>query len=339
MVGTFNLNFQYNIVWKLKGKKTMNVTAKLIVSPGAVFQEIVTIKLEDIYIPKTDVGGNNNPARYTLDIGNVNALAESLRNAGQDLSLPLPVVEKLPKPLKIDGKIYTYRLVCGAHRCAAGTQVGLEVMVFSVYQFESDSARLRFQLVENNHAPSKGATAQDLCNALTYGVFKGFIQNDEESMREYLRSMDKIHGNTINKAIQMAIRDTGGYQDYHIYTPEDIENFVKKHNYVMGGKRDKIRDQAGWTVKEGYEYEYLMNAIKKFSTEQLESYFICHTKSPTERNSLDDKREGMLEEFNVLEKALVKVFDYYKENKSFPWRVEGFLPQDNNRGEREIVTA
>ena len=96
-----------------------NVTAKLLASIGSVFQENVTIKLEDIYVPKSDVTGNNNPSRYTIDIGNVNGIADSFRNGGQDLSLTLPVVEKLPKPLKIDGKIHTYRLVCGAHRVAA----------------------------------------------------------------------------------------------------------------------------------------------------------------------------------------------------------------------------
>jgi len=315
-----------------------NVTAKLLASTGSVFQENVTIKLEDIYVPKSDVTGNNNPSRYTIDIGNVNGIADSFRNGGQDLSLTLPVVEKLPKPLKIDGKINTYRLVCGAHRVAAGKQVKFEEMVFSVYKFDSDNARLKFQLLENNHAPSKSATAQDLCNALTYAVFKGFIQNDEESMREYLGGMDKIHGNTINKAIQMAIRDTGGYQDYHIYTPEDIADFTKKHDYSLGGKKDKNREEAGWTVKEGYEYEYIMNAVKKYSTEGLESYFICHTKSPTERHSLDDKRDGMAEQFESLERSLVKVFEYHQEHGSFPWRIEGFLPQDNNRSERELVT-
>lgn len=317
----------------------MNITAKLLASPGAKYVETVSVNLLDIYVPKSDVTGNNNPARFVTDMGNVNGIAESLRNSGQDLSLTLPVIEKLPKPLKIDGKIYTYRLVCGAHRIAAANIVGLEEMVFTVYEFESDDARLRFQLLENNHAPSKSATAQDLCNALTYGVYKGFIKNDEESMREYLSSMNKIHGNTINKAIQMAIRDTGGYQDYHIYTPKDIEDFTKTKGYTMSGKKDKLRGEAGWTVKEGYEYEYIMNAIKKYSSDDLESYFICHTKSPTERNSLDDKRDGMVEEFEYLEKALVKVFDYYKENNTFPWRIEGFLPQDNNRSEREIISV
>jgi len=314
-----------------------NITAPLLTSPGASFVTYAPVALDEIYISKTDTGGTNNPARFVIDMGNVNLLGSSFRTCGQDLSCPLPVVEKLPVPLKQDDKIYTYKMVVGHHRHAGAKQAGLETLVFAVYKFESDEARFRFQLVENNHAPAKAATCDDIANALTIAVHKGYIQNNEEDMRKYTNLMNKIHGNTINKAISKAIRQTGGFQDYHIYTKEDIEDWFANNDYAFGGKKDSKRGKVGWGVKEGFVYEYLMNAMRKYSTESLESYFICHTKAPTEKNSLDERRNAMLSEFRKLETAIEKVMEFKKEHKRFPWSIEGFLPQDNIKQERELV--
>jgi len=323
--------------------KSTHISAKLIQSEGATFVDYIEIDPQDIYVSKTDLSGTtgNNPTRFALDMGNVQALAQSFKQSGQDLSCSTMVVEKLPKPIKDfdTNRVYSYRLVTGAHRHAAMTSIKMDKVIVALYEFENREAQLRFQLVENNHAPSKASTADDLCNALCYAVHQGFIRKDRKAMESYLAPMNKIHGNTKNKAIAMALRETGAYQDYHIYTPQDVKDWTASNGFVTSGKLDNNRNQAGWSVKEGYEYEFLMSAIKKYSEEELESYFVCHAKAPTEKKSLDEKRDGMTSEFRKLEKALDNVFEYKRNNGKYPWYVLGFLPQDNGKKENTLIDA
>tara|TARA_R110000868_G_scaffold85896_3_gene241291 strand:- start:1071 stop:2066 length:996 start_codon:yes stop_codon:yes gene_type:complete len=325
--------------WWATREKTMNtVTAKLIESAGAKFIGYVDINPADIYIPKVDKNGSNNETRYVVDIQNVNMIASSIKAGGQDLSLPLPVVQKLSQPLMVDGKIYTYRLIAGHHRVDATLQLGLETFKFSEYTFESDEARFRFQLAENNHAPAKGLSPDDICQTLSIAVDRGYIENTRESMETFLKSLTHVHHTTKNAGIAKAIRINGAYQDYIVYTADDVKSFLRSTGkYTSAGHKDEFLNKAGWTVKEGYEYEYVMNAIKKYNETGLESYFLCHTKAPTERNDLGDKRDSMKDEFSKLENALESVMEFHSENGRFPWNVEGFLPQDNRSGEKAVL--
>ena len=320
-----------------------NITAKLIQSEGATFVDYLEIDPQDIYVSKSDitVGSANNPTRFALDMGNVQALVQSYKQGGQDLSCTTMVVEKLLKPVKDieKNRVYSYRLVTGAHRHAAMTVLQMQKCIVALYKFDDRQAQLKFQMIENNHAPSKASTADDLSNALCYAVGQGFIRKNRKAMEEYLEPMTMIHGNTRNKAIAMALRETGAYQDYHIYTPQDVKDWTSVNGFVTSGKLDQNRNQSGWSVKEGYEYEFLMSAIKKYSEEELESYFVCHTKAPTESKSLEDKRDGMNSQFRKLEKALDDVFKYKEKNGKYPWYVMGFLPQDNGKKEKDLINA
>jgi hypothetical protein len=122
------------------------------------------------------------------------------------------------------------------------------------------------------------------------------------------------------------------------YTAKDAFKWLDKNtSYSYSGEYDAKRQKYGWTVLEGYEYEYLVSAMKKYSETDRESYFVCHTRAPTEKNTLEDKREGMLNSFESLEDNLKKVFEYYQLNGKFPWNVEGFLPQDHKNKENNFI--
>lgn len=312
---------------------TTNITAPLITREGARFLGYVKEDPRNIYVAKSDDNNSNNPSRFVTDMGNVDALAESFLNAGQDLSLTLPIIEKLRKPLVIDSKVFTYKLVAGHHRIPAAIKAEMSELMFSQYEFDNDETRVRFQMKENNHAPSKAANADDLAESIGYAIEKGFISNTEEDMDEWLSEMTHIHKKTKGAAKKRAIRANGTYQDILVYTPEDVKEKVSNEGYKMAGNYDPVRKQAGWVIKEGYEYEYVVNAIRKFNELGQESYFLLHTKGPTEKRDLTDKRETMVEEIARLETALESVIQYREKNGRFPWAIEGFLPQDNRSGE------
>jgi len=41
-----------------------------------------------------------------------------------------------------------------------------------------------------------------------------------------------------------------------------------------------------------------------------------------------ERRKKMVQQFDDLEEAFIRVFEYYKQNGKFPWKIEGYLPQD-----------
>jgi hypothetical protein len=153
-----------------------------------------------------------------------------------------------------------------------------------------------------------------------------------------------MHGNTKAKVIRDVVRNqkknngVAVHSDIVTYTAPDVNEFVEqKTDYVTGGEFDKKRKSFGWSVLEGYEYEYVMNSARKFSENGTTSYFICHTKSPTEAYPLKERREKMMKKFSKIETALLDVMSYYEKNKTFPWKVEGFLPQDVKAGEENFI--
>jgi len=320
---------------------------KVIQSPGASWRETILLDPEDVYVPKNDTEGSfNNLVRFKQDTGHINKLAESLQNGCDNTQHP-PVVVRLKKPKLVNGKMYSYELICGFHRMAAMKKAWILKWPFAVYEFEDDLAVIRFQKVENNHVLTRQATADDLANTLAYMVNRGWLENTEADMETELSDMTNIHHSTKSAAIRKAIRMTGAYQDFITYTFQDVVEFLGLHSnydddrpmYSYKGMIDTSRDAHGWSVLEGYESEFLMNAINSFNDTGKESYFICHTKSPTEERDLYEKRNKMKDTFSELENALDKVLQYRQEKGRYPWQVEAFLPQNNLEGENGFVEA
>jgi hypothetical protein len=147
-----------------------------------------------------------------------------------------------------------------------------------------------------------------------------------------------MHGNKRNSIVLKTMRKSGTYQDIVTYTAKDTFNWINsKTDYVVAGNYDNKRDKYGWTVLEGYQYEYIMNATRKYAETGKESYFICHTKAPTEKMDLNAKRINMQKVFQDLESDLVEVIEFYNKNKRFPWNNEGFLPQNKKIDEKSFI--
>jgi hypothetical protein len=141
-----------------------------------------------------------------------------------------------------------------------------------------------------------------------------------------------------NNIVLKTMRRNGTYQDIMTYTAKDTFLWINsKTDYVIAGNYDNKRNKYGWTVLEGYQYEYIMNATRKYSETGKESYFVCHTKAPTEKMDLDAKRMKMQSVFESLEADLVEVVKFYNKNKRFPWTNEGFLPQNKKINENSFI--
>jgi hypothetical protein len=315
-------------------------------TPGVKFIDRKIIPIDKIYVPPI----KDNPVRKKgKNYNNIQRLSESFRNGISYAQCPPLVREKVQQ---IDGHIYEYELVAGQHRWEAFMILGYTMWIFDVYEITGnkystyeDSLRT-LQLKENDHAPHQETSEDDAVNIICRLLdrMSKIVAPNSDSIRAYLDAHCKnMHHNTKAKVVRDVVRNmqkngVSVYSDIVTYTASDVNGFVqKKTNYVTQGEFDKKRNSYGWSVLEGYEYEYVMSAAKKFSETGSPSYFICHTKSPTEKYPLDEKREKMMMQFQKLETALLDVMKYYEENKSFPWKVEGFLPQDVKAGEETLI--
>jgi len=315
-------------------------------TPGAKYISRSIIDLDKIYIPST----KDNPVRKKgVNYNNIQRLIVSLRN-GINYSQSPPLVRK--RVQMIDGHCYEYELISGNHRMQAFVANNYDRWIFDEYMIVGnenvtyEDALRTLQLHENDHTPHLENSEDDAVNIICRLLDKQskIVQPDADSIRNYLDTHCKnMHGNTKSKVIRDVIRNmqkngVAVYSDTVTYTALDVNNFIQKEtDYVTSGEFDKERKSFGWSVLEGYEYEYVMSAAKKFSETGSTSYFICHTKSPTEKYPIKEKRDKMINQFQKLETALLDVMKYYLEHKTFPWKVEGFLPQDKLAGEEDLI--
>lgn len=324
----------------MKLPQLADIQPKLIDEKG--FIENIVLNPEDVYMPKEEKGGNNNATRKALSQPNILALQTALKYP--DWNEPLPVVKRIPGGKTINGKTYRYQLVAGYHRMTALLRNQTQPWIFALYEFANEKDELRFQAKENDKKPQNAIDHDGLVNYLTYMVSRGYIENDVNAMKAELdETFTFVHGQTKKKAIKVAATQNGAYTDVILRDYTEIKDFIDNEDnypngvdkYTYGGKKDTKRNAIGWTVKEGYEDEFIFNAMKSFNVTGLPSYFISHVNAPTDKMSLQDRRDNMMKTYTTLENALVKTFEYYQKNGCFPWRQEAFFPQNNVQGQEE----
>jgi hypothetical protein len=323
------------------------VTFTKIVSPGVRFKDRIIISLDDIHNPP--LKKDNSVRSAGKNVQHIQRLETSFTN-GIDYSLMPPTVREHTSIES--GHITKYSIVTGHHRFEALRNLGFIEWIFDIYEIPADGqygyedAVRTFQLTENDHRPSYASTEADVVNTVVRLISHSskLVSPEEASIKNYVDSVCRnMHHNTRAKVVRDVVRKLAKngclvYRDFLTYTAQDVQDFLAKNtDYVCGGNFDFKRKKHGWSVLEGYEYEFMVNAAKKYHDTGVESYFTIHTKSPTEKFSVQDKRKKMVNQFAELENTLLSVFEYYEKHKKFPWNVEGALPQDMTANEEVYI--
>jgi hypothetical protein len=244
----------------------------------------------------------------------------------------------------VDGQNYDWELICGNHRVEALSTCGYEEWIFDVYEFAlnglsfEDSVRT-FQLQENDHEPQLESSQDDVVNVISRLIKHGsrLVDNSEKSIANYVSTfLPNVHWQTQSKIVRSVVAANGSYQDIVTYTRDDVKRWLYQNtSYKNEGEYDKHRDAYGWSCLSRYEHEVVFNMIKKFSETKKKSYVIAHTSAPTKDRDLHSKRVDIFENFRKIEESLVDMIHFYNEHKSFPWHLEGYLPQDRQKPEDE----
>jgi len=309
------------------------VKAKIIVGPGVLYDNTKVIEFKDIYVSPQE---NNHARVITKDANQIQLLMANFTN-GVYYDRKPPIVRENPR--EIDGVIYKYELLCGHHRFEAMKRLGYDRWVFWVYQicmdgYSLDDCRITLQLQENDHPATLKSSAEDAAGAIIWLITHGsrLVQNTEQSIRDYIDTYCKnMNKGEKGKAVKQVMAKLNTYRRIVTFTADDAFTWIQSNtNYATAGEYDAKRKKYGWAVLEGYEYEQVFNAMRKFAETGKESYFICRTKAPTKKQDLNTKRQGIIKEFEYLEDCLLDTFKYYQEKGKFPWHAEAFIPQDTD---------
>lgn len=313
------------------------VTATPFNGPGFKYEEFPQISqicfLDDVWVEPRE----NNHARYdTLDEYQIQKLVVQFAN-GINYNLAPPILRKLITPMIVKGKTYHHVLICGHHRFEAMKRLGYDRWIFWFYElcldgYSYDDSKLTLQLIENNHHTPLPSKAEDVSSGLIHLIRNNskLVSNDEDSIKEYIdKYCNNMHRGTRGKAAAQVMAKLGTYQRVVTFTSDNANDWIKDYtDYTNKGKFDSKRQQNGWSLYEGYEYELLFNAMKSLLETTRESYFVCRTKSPTENRDLNTRRDDMKATIKHLETAMLETFKFYEENGQFPWRIESWYPQN-----------
>jgi len=335
----------------VKSLDTTKVVRTAIISPGVKLKtpQGVELDMDKVYVPASNLAGTN---LRNIRQNHVNKLEVSYTTNGNDYTKTLMIVKEYPTPRIINGKVYTHELVLGHHRYTALSNIGVSRWIFDVYEFgvgeySEEFSTITLQLVENDHAPTLVTSDYEIANAILKLIACNELDSTEDAIRTYLETyVPNSHHMTKSKVVKQVCNRTTIYRrvvtwDYAnlVKAVSNVKYYAKGvARYIIGGIFDKKRNAVGWSVGEGYTYDYVYNALMKFYNEGKKSYFIHHVKTPTKKQNLAQKRAKIIKLIAEEEKAMIKAVEYYKENGVFPWYSEAFIFQDNENGEEGFLS-
>lgn len=311
---------------------------------GSKYISTVVKSLSEIYVPKGVDQKTVNKARKSTKLDHINMLVNSLGN-GIDYTKQPPIIKKVEEQTIVDGVEYQYVLVAGFHRFRALEKLGKTEWVFDIYEMGTSNiptilAQSTLQIQENDHSPELANTQDDIINIVSYLIKQKLIKNTEKAITDYLmENCTNMHKSTMAKCIKGIVRANGTYVDFATYEADQIAEINDKQTegYVTGGNLDNSRDMFGITVLEDYENPLLTKTVLNYSKFKKETYFLMHTKLPSEKRSLGKRRRDMVQRVKDFESGLVKVVDFYNKHGRFPWSIEAFIGQDKREGKIEDI--
>jgi hypothetical protein len=277
----------------------------------------ILIDLNKIYY---DEAGNNIRSNGQ-DPAHIESLKLSFAQ-GVDISeFPPGVIQRKGKTDK-----FTHDLVYGFGRFASLMELGVKKYPVTLLDVDNESALDDVKVNENETKPKSENSEMDIKSAISKKIIKGWIANDEDVIREEIKRICSYRKKqSVDRIVQAVISDRKTPQKFQFYSPAKAQQWLNNNSseeYIIGDFDDK-RDMFGYLVKEGYQYRFVMNAIRNYALYGKKSYCIVHVGSPSGKSTIEVKRKQFVDELN----QITKNFLFVSNNGIVVWEIMGFLPQ------------
>jgi len=281
------------------------------IHPDIVVEGPFKVNFNDIYID--DITGN--VARYDMGIdpAHVQDLVYSF-SKGVILTAEIPAIKK--RTTEIKDRKYSYELKYGYGRTAALIEMGLKGWFFFTLTLNgkelSQTLWERICLAENEEPVKKPNKEQNIINVLVDQVKRGEIKNTEE---EILKTLQEVvphrQTNSLNRIVQSVAKMANTKIRYTYYTESKIKQWVKdfsNETYVFKGEVDPVRNQHGYTAKQGSLIRTYEQAIKNKAHSGRDSYVIMHVGSISKDSPLEQKYKNIVKEYVSIREAHAQVY-------------------------------
>lgn len=277
----------------------------------------ILLPLDKIYYDEE----GNNIRLEGQDPAHVESLRMSFSQGVDPSQFPPAVIERKGEPSK-----FSHDLMYGFGRLMSLMELGVTQYPVTLIECENESALDDVKIYENEDLPKSENKEIDIKSAISKKIVKGWIANDEDTIRKEIKRVCPFRKKqSIDRIVQAVFTDCKTPRKYQFYSPAKAQQWSNNHSseeFVMGGF-DTKRDMYGYLVKEGYQYRFVMNAIRNYAKYGKKSYCIAHVGSPSGKSTIDVKRKQFIEELDEITKNFLVVSN----NGIVAWEVIGFLPQ------------
>jgi len=221
-----------------------------------------------------------------------------------------------------------YELVYGFNRSLSLIDLGQKSWYFTLIETDEDGID-DVRAIENEPLPKFYNKEQDIKHYLMKKINKGTLKNNENLIKAKLNQV-ALHRNKQSKdrILQWVYEDMNTPQKFDYWNKPKFDLWLLNHcseKYIIGGNLDTERNMIGHLVKHGYEYRFIVNAIRDFANKGKHSYCIAHMGEPTKNSSIPHKRIKFKEEIESLKSNLIKCG---MPNANFI-HILGYLPQEH----------
>jgi hypothetical protein len=278
----------------------------------------ILIDLDKIYYDEE----GNNIRQEGQEPAHIENLKMSFAQGVDPFEFPFGVTKRKGNPDK-----FTHDLVYGFGRFAAVVDLGVKKYPGTLLECENESALDDVKVFENEILPKSENKEIDIKSAISKKINKGWIKNDEDTIRNEIKRICPYRKKqSVDRIVQSVISDCKTPQKYQFYSTVKAQQWLNNHSseeYVIG-EFDKNRDMFGYLVKEGYQYRFVMNAIRNYAKYGKKSYCIVHVGSPSGKSTIQVKRKQFIEELDEITRNFLIVSN----NGLIVWEIMGFLPQN-----------
>lgn len=263
----------------------------------------------------------NNIRHEGQDPAHIESLRMSFAEGVDPSQFPPAVVKRKGEPSK-----FSHDLAYGFGRLMSLMELGVTRYPVTVLECENESALDDVKVFENEDLPKSENKEIDIKTVIAKKITKGWISNDEDTIRKEIKRICPYRKKqSVDRIVQAVFTDCKTPQKYQFYSPGKAQQWLNNHSseeYVIGEFDDK-RDMFGYLVKEGYQYRFVMNAIRNYAKYGKKSYCIVHVGSPSGKSTIPVKRQQYIDELDEITKNFLTI------SKDFEicWEIMGFLPQ------------
>ena len=261
---------------------------------------------------------------------NVAKIEESYKAKGLLLSEPVQVVEVDPQNKN------RFCGVSGTHRNKAQANLGWDVAIYDVVEFETPRARLVFGGTSNHHNQADPLTKHDIHKLVSKAIQTKAIADDDVSLKDFIDEVAADRSAQTKRSLFKSYRQTHSkFENLEAFGGNEANKKAEELNLPhLGDVNFEQTGEYGY-IKEPGGYKTVMHSGLKLWLDVDEDILLTGYITNPDPTTLSKRREHDKKDVDNLNNFLYEIaskltdmpLDEVKKLGKAPFKYNGFLPQ------------